>query len=454
LSGDDNLSLDQYLKPTLEVFQDAASIHLPDHLSRAIYAPPGSELTDGAVVRIPPETQTIRFAGQNLDAGVGTRYFAGVGYLADLVQLYIVAGEMLFGKNVRFYLRGKEQYGPARYMRETLRHICIDKKIPAEQFAILHNGITLHASSARSIADGLLELRGPSILHGCQTIVNATRFLQDRHHRAKIDAESWKSVPVPLRVITTTNEELVRLIAVSNNRQVAVRSSAFRAHDPQQLRLADRFAEIQIYYERQEGAFENLKAASTFLEKYSNSYDRPLRMEDLAQTIAIVSDRWAISTASKSDLFDDPIYGQIFVAGHVENLRLLVFLVNVYIVIPYVLKDLRKKAKQLAELPISRFRFSATKILAKYVCKTKPQLVTEFGREVVGRIGVRHPLRERLLQLTAAPNSGLQQLIPKYWLMDDQWKNATDQEPLTKALRDLRLDNFAVFEQQYAQATA
>lgn len=262
-------------------------------------------------------------------------------------------------------------------------------------------------------------------------------------------------MPVPLRVITTTNEGLVRQIAVSNNRQVAVRSSAFRAHDTQQLRLADRFAEMGIYYERQEGAFENLRAAkpSKFIDTYQNSYGRPLRMEDLAQVIAIVCDQWALSTAAKSDLFEDKIYIEIFSDVHTSDLRLLVFLVNLHIVMPLVLKDLRKKSAVLSELPIGRFRFPAVKILAKYVCRHHPKHIAEFGDATIGRVGAEHPLRVWLGKLTAAQNSGLQQLLPKHWMESDQWKNATDPASVAKALRDLRLDSFGVFEQDLATTT-
>jgi len=453
LSDEDSTSLEQYLRPTLERFDDNASNHVPDHICRAVFASPATELSDGDSSRIPPEAQSIRFKGQDLNAGLGTAYFAGIGYLADLVRLYTLSGESLFAKNVRFYLRRQEQSGPAKYMRQTLRGICIDKKLPPEQFAILHNGVTLHAVSAKVTPD-TLELRGPSVLNGCQTIVNATRFFEDRQHHAKIDTERWGLVPVPLRVITTTNEELVRQVAVSNNRQVAVRSSAFRAHDQQQLRLADRFAEMGIYYERQEGAFENLRAArpSKFIDTYQNSYDRPLRMEDLAQVIAIVCDQWALSTAAKSDLFEDKIYNEIFSDVHTSDLRLLVFLVNLHIVMPLVLKDLRKKSAVLSGLPIGRFRFPATKIFAKYVCRHQPKLVTEFGDATIGRVGAEHPLRVRLGRLTAAQNSGLQQLLPKHWMESDQWKSATDQALVVKALRELRLDNFDVF-QEYMPAT-
>jgi hypothetical protein len=127
-------------------------------ICRAVFASPATELSDGDSSRIPPEAHSIRFKGQDLNAAVGTAYFAGIGYLADLVRLYSLSGESLFAKNVRFYLRRQEQSGPAKYMRQTLRGICIDRKLPPEQFAILHNGVTLHAVSAKVTPD-TLELR-------------------------------------------------------------------------------------------------------------------------------------------------------------------------------------------------------------------------------------------------------------------------------------------------------
>ncbi len=456
MCDDDSASLEQYLRPALKAFTDAAGLHLPDHTVRAIYVSPAMELSYGAATQNPPEAYAIRFKGQDLQSGNGAGYFTGVGYLADLVKLYAASGEGLFAKNVRFYMHRNARSGPARYIRETLAAICVEQSVPPEQFAMLHNGVTLHASSARPAADSL-QLRGPSVLNGCQTIVSAARFFEDKQQRPKINVSRWKLVPIPLRIITTSSEALVRLIAVSNNRQVAVRASAFRANDPEQLRLAARFAEMGIYYERQEGAFENLRAANAvrFLGEYGNSYDRPLRMEDLAQAIAVVSDQWALSTAMKSDLFADPMYRQIFSGTHTANLRLLVFLVNLHLAMPLVLRDLRKKSAVFADLPIGRFRLLAVKILAKYIGMHEPQLISDswFGTEVAGRMGPEHPLRVRLRQITAAQNSGLQQALPKYWLESGRWKDPATQAAITEALKELRLEHAAVFK-LYADAAA
>ncbi len=81
--------------------------------------------------------------------GDGTNMHTPIGRLADLVELYRTRRDHLFSKNVRYYLHSKRntEKGPAGKMRETLKHICIDKTLPPEQFALFHNGVTIYAQA-------------------------------------------------------------------------------------------------------------------------------------------------------------------------------------------------------------------------------------------------------------------------------------------------------------------
>src|SRR5205085_2772894 len=91
-----------------------------------------------------------------------------------------------------------------------------------ERFAMYHNGVTVYALSART-ENGKLIVRQPSVLNGCQTVKNAYFFLNDTKVRDRIDKELWDRIAVPLRVVVTSNPDLVRQVAVSNNRQTAIR---------------------------------------------------------------------------------------------------------------------------------------------------------------------------------------------------------------------------------------
>jgi hypothetical protein len=451
LSDADTISLEQNLDSALQKFSDAAVRLLPLHRCVPVYRFPGDELADGLDRAVnPANPDTIRFAGEPLSAGDGIQYYSGLGYLSDLVDLYHFSREALFAKNVRCYLRRKEDHGPAKHMRDTLRRVCIDKRLDPARFAILHNGVTLHATYAKKTDSGL-EVRGVSVLNGCQTIVNAHRFKEDRNLKPRIDDAQWKRIPLPLRVLVTGDEDAVRQVAISNNRQIAIRSSAFRANDPTQLRLAERFKEVGVFYERQEGAFDNIRDTENarFEDTYPNSFDRPLKMEELAQAIAVVTDEFALSTACKSDLFEDPIYPKVFAEQYIGDLAFLIFLRNVLVVMPLALKDVRKKNTVLSDLPPGRFRFPCTKILVRYICKYHSEMIQLFGRAVIGRVGVEDRLRVRLRQLMAAANTGLQQLLPEVWLDTGGgkvvWRSATDPCCINQVLKQLRLNNVDVF---------
>jgi hypothetical protein len=435
-------------------FEDTAATFLPNNLVtlKLIYP---DEVVDIGVIVAPGEQQTLRFSGAELETAERVKYFTGLGYLSDLVELYKERREALFAKNVRLFLYKLADTGPVKYMRDTLRRTCLNTKsgsaLDPGEFAVLHNGVTLHAMHAQFDGDSV-TVRSLSVLNGCQTIKNAYLFATDPQIRNRIDTSVWTRIRLPMRIVVTADEDLVRRVTVSNNRQTAIRPSAFRANDPLQLRLAERFREIGVYYERQEGAFMNLMRSepAQMEEEYRNSPNRPLLMEEVAQVIAIVGDRPALSVAAKvSDLFDDKIYEHLFSDKHTANLKILLFLRNMFSVMHLVLKDLKERSSRLEGLPQSRFRYPITKLLARYVAKYEPGLVAEFGDVVMAHAGPRDPLRNRLEKLCTAQNSGLQQLIPDVWSDSEErtgWVTATNKECVDRALGRMRLREIDVFD--------
>ena len=215
---------------------------------------------------------------------------------------------------------------------------------------MFHNGVSLHATKVEKGEGPTLAVRNPAILDGCQTVKSAWNFLTDHSFKGRIDDDAWRRIRVPLRVVETNDEELVRRITVSNNRQTAIRPSAFRANDSLQLALGDRLRQAGIYYERQEDAFVNLRKSEprTLETLYSNSFSAPLSMEELAQAIAVAALEPAVSVASKvSDLFDDPTYGRLFSEQRLASLSLLVFLSNLLRCLHLALKDTKEKSARL-----------------------------------------------------------------------------------------------------------
>lgn len=403
---------------------------------------------------VPAEAQELAFETVQLSTNESVDYYVGIGRLADLVRLYENYGDQLFSKNVRAFLYKSFEKGPARYMRETLRSIC-DKRIsksdrvPPYNFAIFHNGVTLYTLSA-AIKKGRVEIREPSILNGCQTVKNAYLF-KHNYLGDNIDEKGWEEIPVPLRIIVSSDEELIRNVTVSNNRQSAIRPSAFRSNDPIQLELGERFRGMKIFYERQEGAFDNMRKsdAMRLQQDFEHSAEGPLTMEELAQTGATAGIQPALSVATKiSDLFEDAQYKRVFSASHLANLELLVFLRNLMKVTSLVLRDIREESSKLEAMSSSSFRFPVVRILSRYIVKHEPNLIHEYGQHVINRFLPNHPLRAELKRLMRHQSTGLQQLLPELWLDSDSgsWRSPTDKDSIDLALRKLRLADFDIFK--------
>ncbi|KYF68127.1 hypothetical protein BE15_38110 [Sorangium cellulosum] len=422
-------------------FEEAAATLFPDHKVRLSLSGPRSFAWNHVAVT-PGASRHIYFEGVEASS-LGERLFIGLGKLADLVQLYEEYGDNIFSKNVRLFNYRAAERGPARHLRETLRQCCAqtaNKRLNPMRFTLFHNGITLHVTSAER-RDGGLTIRSPGILNGCQTVKSAWMFKHERAFRDRIDPEAWGSLRVPIRVIRTTDEELVREITVSNNRQNAIRPSGFRANDPVQLRIGERLKQCGIFYERQESAFENLRKTSpkTLEDDYPHSFDAPLRMEELAQALALMGAQTALSVAAKiADLFESPIYERLFEDENLEPLDLLVFATNVLRNVHLALKDTKEKSARLDPMVPARFRYLVTRALVRWIVKHDSGLIAEFGAEVIVRAGPRHPFRERLRKLMSPQNTGLQTLLPELWhAAGDPWPPATDKELADKLLKKL-----------------
>ena len=456
--GSDVLS--KVLKNSREKFDEAADDELTafEVSLRQIFPP--EELEGDEEVRPAKKAFPIRFGGEIIADSTAARFFAGFGNLSDLVDMYGLLGDALFSKNVRSYLYKSENKGPALHMRDSLRRACIPVKgairDAPERFAMLHNGITLSASHVMQ-EDGILILREPNVLNGCQTVKNAAKWhaeLSAKKSGVAIDAVAWKSIRVPIRVLITRDEELVRDVTISNNRQNAIKPSACRVNDRIQLSLAERFkTEVQVFYERQEASFMNLKRSDPrhVEDTYPNSFDKPIGMEELAVAIATASLKPAISVAAKpSDLFEGDQYESVFAPEKLEDLHLLIFLRNLMVVLPLALKDLKAKDAGLDGLSTGRFAFPCMRILSRYVVRAHRDEVERFGDRVTGTFGTDHPMRERVRQLIRHHHSGLQQQLKRHWYdtATKSWLSASDAKAIAAALDEHSLLHFDVFEQR------
>jgi len=400
--------------------------------------------------------RSIFFDGAELKASLeGTHYYAGLTKLADLVALYEEYHDALFERNVRLYLHSEGQKGPGSHMRQTLREICDRRRadpLPPECFAMYHNGVTIHARQARVEGDRLL-LKDPSVLNGCQTVKNSYFFVNDAAFAPHLDRDRWLAVAVPLRILVTNKDDLVRRVSASNNRQTEIRPSAFFANDPTQIALAQRFEDLAIFYERQQGAFKNRRQSqgNEFFDRYSNSLDAPITIEELAQSIAVAAERPALSVASKiSQLFDDAQYRQLFGARRLEHLELLVFLRNVLRWMPTALSDLRSASATskdaLDKLPIGKFKYACARVVARHVVANRPSDVRHFGMQVIGTASRAKPMRGFLVQMLQGAHTNLYRLLPEVWRESPGvWRSPADASLLNSVLTDLGLERFDVF---------
>lgn len=447
-------TVDKVLRGAKEEFDAAMLSVLPEYEVglRAIFPP--ADLTPAENVRPRMTPHKVRFSGEVVSDSDSVRYYAGFGYLADLVDLYRSLGESLFSKNVRSYLYKAHEKGPAKHMRDSLNRACVQRngsfKDSPERFAMLHNGVAVVAANARA-ENGELELFGPNVINGCQTVKNAALWLAERATRPGFSEESWWRVRIPIRVLVTHDEGLISDVTISNNRQNAIRASAFRANHPTQLELAENFREsLQIFYERQEGAFQNLQKTNPrqLEEWYSNSYGKPLKMEELAVAIAVASGRPALSVASKaSELFEDSIYDAIFSSEKLRSLELLVFLRNLLVVLPLVIKDVAETDTAYSTISQGKFAYPSHRILARYVSQHREKLIDEYGQQVLHKFPKDDGLREAVRRLFTSPaHTNLRVRIKRHFLdADGRWKSATDAAATDAILRELGLEEVDVF---------
>jgi len=374
----------------------------------------------------PPSRTTLRVLSPVLyETETGAKMYMGLGVLSELVELYRMRKDDLFSRNVRYYLYSKRntEKGPAAKMREALKLTCVDRVADPRLFALNHNGVTLHASDVDEMRDGL-SMSDPFVLNGCQTIKNAYLFRHASIYRDKIDKKRWNEVRVPLKIVISSDSNLVTNITINNNRQNSISPAALRANDPVQLRLEESFRKRGIFYERQEGAYTNVENTSPELlqEEYENTRGTYVDMVDLGRSLAAVAGE--ISRAEHpNELFEsDKGYSTCFSPKRVSSITLMTFLQNLHDVTGVILKkDLGLKPREdTTQGPRpSRFKYQTMCLLVRYLAKERmSRFVSQWGdglygdamwgwnfrREVASKLrrgsGIRKYLAERFMRIS------------------------------------------------------
>jgi AIPR protein len=393
LSEEDDAILNNRTKDAQEELIDLVRTSLPDHPSKVWLEGPRAIEKTPPPENAPIPAHTIDFDGIVVGAGAGksATMYLGVGRLSQLVEIYKSRRDDLFSKNVRSFLdtaRNREK-GPSGKMKLTLKAMCITEKAegPPENFALYHNGITIFARNV-SKKDNTLVLREPYVLNGCQTIKTAYFFSEDSQTHSSIKSELWERVKVPIRVVESQDDYLIRQITVNTNRQNAITAAALRANDPKQIELQDRFARRQIFYERQEGAYDSLENSNSpqLTKEFRNSEDGAVYIDDIAPAIAAAAGELS-RMQHVNDIFEsDKAYDECFSQKALSSIVFLTFLQNITNVLTLVLKkdlDLDWNASQVKPNRISRHVLC---LLVRYLAKKRRNdVIIEFGQRLWAR---------------------------------------------------------------------
>ena len=401
---------------------------------------------------LPSPPISIQFEGTRVAVAgpIEAEMFQGVGKLCELVELYRMRKEDLFSKNVRLFISSKRNVdkGPSGKIRETLKAICVEKNaiLPPEIFALYHNGVAISAKDSK-LSEGCLSFRDPYVLNGCQTITTAYRFRFGQKVSSQVDEDLWRRITVPIRIIDSRDERLIRTITVSNNRQNAISAAALRANDPVQIDLEQRLGETSLFYERQEGAFEFLEDIdpNKLRRVYGNSEWGPVNIEDIARCLAAAAGEISIAM-NVNDLFkSDATYSRCFGQKRISSIHFLTFLQNVHNVLTLVLKNDLGLDWHTSYVKAGRVSYYVLCLFCRYLAKNELfDFVEDYGATIFGRD---RSLRDEITKRLDNRHSGIKGQIKERFMNLGDTKMEGLNGAFLKIERSLRLAaNIDVFD--------
>ncbi len=231
--------------------------------------------------------------------------------LIELHQIYQSLGQHFLDRNVRYGLGISESVN--RAISQALREIIIDETQDPATFTFNHNGVTLYAEG---IDEELheLKLNAPRLLNGAQTVTTFSQFIKENSDNPKLsaNADRLKDIRVLCKIISNGNDEFITRATINTNRQNPVEPWNLHANDLIQLELQDKFRmDLQLYYERQENAFNQLSAED--LEDFGVKEDsKAIQMLKLTQTFIVTDGTIGRISEMRRVFEDDKVYRAIF----------------------------------------------------------------------------------------------------------------------------------------------
>lgn len=275
-------------------------------------------------------TFTIDIGGEVLVNGPERQLMhAGFISLAMLNSMFQTMKARLFDRNIRAPLarpdggkskQGKKSTSVNKKITETLKRIVINNE-PASAFAFMHNGVTIYAPRLTRVADkdGTYEVTEPRVLNGAQTVAAVARFVEEYANDPRFTANhhAFNEIRVLCKLIVNADDDFIRAVTVSTNRQHPVHPVNLRANDPIQLQIADWLRENTWYYERQENsaAWQDPEE----LAEQGITADRVMTIKRLGETFAVTDGRLE-RAKNMNELFDsDQQYAETFHDGRLSE---------------------------------------------------------------------------------------------------------------------------------------
>lgn len=178
---------------------------------------------------------------------------AYIGYLTGDDYLKIICDSNGDIRRRIFYENVRDYQGQKNNVNTEIRNT-ITKGETRGQFILLNNGVTIITKSVTSLGANEFELSDFQIVNGCQTsneIYNCKEYAND--------------IFVPVKIIYTTDGELISRIVKATNRQSPVPEEAFIAlskyHKEMQLLFSEYSKDmpLEMFYERRSGEEDDIK---------------------------------------------------------------------------------------------------------------------------------------------------------------------------------------------------
>lgn len=191
----------------------------------------------------------IRISGKYLTEDTGNvRLFVGAVEGKDLASLIDSNGDDIFERNVRGYLRQINQVNKSIYQTAT------DSNSP--YFVYMNNGLTItcdkftHGPESNSPT---LEIKNAQIVNGQQTARSLHQAMQSGNLR--------EDVKVLVRIVETSNENLLMQIVEATNSQSKVTSRDLHSNDETQKLIEADLASQGYFYESRKNKYRGKEAS-------------------------------------------------------------------------------------------------------------------------------------------------------------------------------------------------